>query len=459
MAVNGTSHGNALQKALLGIILMLGVGWAGEAFASASLGGNCTGCHTSTYPVPATHPPLAQTPSTMCMACHKPPAAGSAATTGAQSAANKHVTFTQKQEREREKVQEQARTQRILRRGNPFETGVRNQRRGRGSQGNAHEGEEGKGKREGLAAPTQVADKSPFALKVTVGVLASRDIDQHRSNSLFHDDVSHLGASFMSGHDAKGESIAGTRYHLGLSAGYSIDLNDRDTLTFGVGSHADRFPELKYNRFMIVPRVEWKRKWQGGSFKVKPYWQTVSYSGSAAATHTEHVKMGVDLNWEQSIAESTSIITRFRVRQNDYKGEPGHRRPSTHASVAFRKAFEGRGNIIVGFSKTEWNNSSKAKSRFSGVALFAGTSRAITDTTTIGLTGEIGKRNYKAFDPKAGLIQKDDFLDIGVSVSDSRLKVGPAIPRLSCHYVTTNSNVRASESKSAYCGVVMESRF
>ncbi|WP_175545233.1 surface lipoprotein assembly modifier [Thalassovita taeanensis] len=437
------------KSQLRALILVVGVvvaafGGAVAAKASPQFGDDCTGCHQSNARLPAAHPPLSAMSSSQCVSCHRtsssaPPAA---ITTVAPAQSTVQVQVQdqhQDREQEQEREQEQARLQRTIGRPISSDTELRGQHdAGKGSH--AHD-----------------APLSPWDFRMTLGLLSSSDLAQHHSNSIFYGNLDGLGS--LAGASNEGESPSGSRIHLGALAKYSVDLGARTELAYGLKLTRDRFVEEDLNRTNARLSSEWKRKTDNEIIKLETYLQRITFDGAGAASETDHTSLGANLTYHSFVSSTGVLSTSLRARRSKYDGETAWRHPDFSLSIGMADKLQGDVEYSYGLAFLSRNNPKRARNRYFSQSLFASLQKPVNGRLTFGVSGEFGLRDYGAPDEHTGVTRSDRFWDVGIEAYDDLLRIFGSVPRLSCHYTQTNSNIATSDSEAAYCAVMVEKRF
>jgi len=436
-----------LQRNGLRTMVAVTVGlFASVAMASPNFGGQCTSCHQDSTNLPAAHPPISSMESAQCLSCHQ---TNSNAATGvlAPSLADmqtQHQTHTSEQEQAQDQLQTHTQTQLMI----GYSGEPREEHRGQTGGGHGNQAHEGQ--------------SSPWSYGLTLGILSSSDIEQHRSNSIFHGSSD---ASFFQpgaaggGHEAEDDAVAGNRVHLGLRADYELGLGEGTSLTYGARLNFDEFLNEDFNRTSARLSVRWKAKSEASMLQLTSYLQQTMFEGAPENTEINFTGYGINLNYHQDLTEGTMAIAALRARQRDYDGESTARNAEFSLSLGLRNAHPDFGILNYGLSFVSRNNAKKEHSRYNGPSVFASIDKSVSDTMTLGLSGELGVRTYKGPDSIAFITRYDRFAEAGFSIRDTRLKILSVTPEFACHYNLTHSNIDRFDGNSSYCALALERRF
>ena len=330
------------QYLVFGLVVAVAGLLSGVAFASPNRGDQCTACHTDTAALPAAHPQISTTSSAQCLSCHgvsssvQQPQTPDLLTVIQDQAQvqRQHQTHTQDQD------QLQTQTQRAIRLSGETEAGLRGQHKGG----------------QGTHAAETTAD--PLSFRLTLGLLSSSDLSQHRSGSIFHGTE---GSAFgQAGADSGGgehegeideENGSGTRLHLGARASYALDLGDRTSLTFGLRVNRDEFLEEDSGRLNTRLSVEWKRKYENDIAKLTAYLQRTTFDSTSE--HTNHDAIGANLIYHKFQSPTATLSTVLRVRQRKYDGETDPRWSDLSLSLGLKDALASGGSYRYGLTMTK----------------------------------------------------------------------------------------------------------
>ena len=424
----------------------------GLALATPDRGTQCKTCHQDSSALPASHLPIETMESPRCLSCHQISSSGAPDNSDPvletlQSPQSQTMVGirdhdrTQEHAQDQQQVQTQTQSQRTRRVSGDPDAALRGQ----------HAGGEGSHGRD-----------DPWSFRLTFGALASDNIEQHRSNSIFHGTSS--ASFFQPGAEGGGEDAedagAGNRLHLGGRADYEVDLGSRIAVTYGARVFWDNFLDEDFSRLNARASVSWQKRSQADMLRLTAYLQQTSFDGQGADDMTDFRTLGANLRYNWNPSDTTTGMAALHLRQREYDGEAERREPEASMSLAFRRALpDDVGTYDLGVAFVNRNNPRNAHSRYDSPSVFASVSRPVSDTMTIDLTAEVGVREYQAEHPSEGVTRSDDFGNIGIGIRDTRLKIWSATPQFSCHYTRTSSNIERFDSDSAYCAVALERRF
>jgi len=490
-AVRGA--GDRMKRRVTGIAGILGVaalvfGAASvvprEAAASPSFGSQCSACHTDQATVPANHPPLSMG-AAACAACHTAPVATPTPAPAAPAAPAQTTTAAPRPVSPANVAPAAAAPtaataamtpevpEQVLPEGHVPQQ-LRQAARAAGPV--AQPQGAGLGQTIGIHAPD--AAQSPFSFRATLGLLRSTDIEQHMAGSIFHGGGGGSGAGHSGGggHDggghgsggghggdhgdpgAEGEGTPGTRLHASFRAQHAANIGDGGRWTNTLLVHRDQFFEQDFGRWVAKVTSAWRQKYDGGTLRGAAYGQRVTFDG-AGATHMPHWAIGGQLNWRHTLASSTTLSARLHIRRKLYDGEATWRGIDTSGSVAIQHGFGDERSITFGLALNDRNNPKQLHSRYGGQAVFAAYDFKPAEDWAIGLTGEIGRRSYKAIKAGDPVLRADQYFDVGIGVSYLGFASESLTPSVNCNYTRSTSNIAANNTTAAYCAAKMEWRF
>ncbi len=306
------------------------------------------------------------------------------------------------------------------------------------------------------------AHRDPLSFGLTVGFLSSTDIEQHRSNSIFHGSTE--ASFFQPGAEGGGENEdtdpeAGNRLHLGALANYQVGLGNRSSLTFGARVFRDDFIDEDFHRLNARLSIGWRQRYDGQMLRLTTYFQQTTFDGDADDLNDDFVALGFKADYNRDLASGATLVGALHVRQRDYDGEDDPRKGEFSSALGLRHIGPDLSSEEYGVAFVTRNNARRERNRYDSPSVYASMTRPITPTTTLGLFGELGIRSYKADDPTEGEARSDSFGELGFSLQDSRLNIMSASPRFSCAYNQTVSNIERFDSDATYCALVLETRF
>ncbi|MDV7144273.1 surface lipoprotein assembly modifier [Tropicimonas sp. TH_r6] len=405
--------------------------------------------------LPAAHPLISGLTDQQCMACH-----GGDAPQTTLAVATPMGRQNQKAETQQAQTQDQKRTQEQQQ----IQQQQQQQQRRALRLGTVDLQDYFERHREDGETGSPTSPKDPWSFRITAGVLASSNIDSHRTSALFHGSTSHsaglCGTRFWrhTNDEDTGDS-AGTRAHVGLRGDYSFDMGEQDRVILGFALNRDRFPEEDLGRTSASLRAAFQHRADSGNLRVSAVLHRAAYDGSGAEDHHDHVAQGLGLNYHHRLSESETLSTCIRLRRRLYEDESEFRTPDFGGSFAYSRSRGTDGRYGFGVALTDRNNPRQASERYFAPSAFAMMDWPLSQGIMGQLSTEFGIRNYDAEDQDSGIVRMDNVWDVGASVLFNDLDIDAAFLRVSCHYTKTTSNIERENRNETYCGAILEKRF
>lgn len=456
----------------------------GMALATPKLGDDCKACHNSNVYLPPAHPNVTNMTSAVCKTCHL-------GTMDQDQARINSQIQQQDREQDREQQRDQDQTRRQVRLGgdpgaNPLgiRSAARNvdpgkeielyldrESRTETETGEGH-GDDDKFSHERHYSETKMAeDANKWSYRFLLGYLYSSDINLHQSGSNLGAGGGHgegggggHGEGGGGGHDPDaeydddGDEGDGSYLRLGARADYTSYIGNDQTLTYSFALNRDAFTGLEQIRYIGRARLEWKRKLDDGSFKISPYLQRSLYD-RADDEDKAFWALGLNANRHLSVSPTATLSFTFRYKQRLYDGEDAARRADLRLGTVYQDALGEWGQYRLGIGLSARNNPKHEDKRYIEQILTAGFGGTLANGAFGWLSGELGRRDYRAVDRTAGYTRQDSYIGLGASYVDKRLTVLGSVPQLSCQTEWTGSNIDDYDETSTYCSVLFERRF
>ncbi|WP_375280244.1 surface lipoprotein assembly modifier [Pseudooctadecabacter sp.] len=91
--------------------------------------------------------------------------------------------------------------------------------------------------------------------------------------------------------------------------------------------------------------------------------------------------------------------------------------------------------------------------RYWGANAHMGVTRQVTDTTRLGATARLALRRYDHDFASVDYARTDEIFKLGLSASNSQIRVAGAVPKLTCSHTEHRSNIALYQTRYTDCGV------
>lgn len=294
-----------------------------------------------------------------------------------------------------------------------------------------------------------VVGASPWSFSLNLSLLPSTNVSKVSSNTTFDT----LLGQFVIVDGGEEESGVGVRFGGRLS--YASMLHDGLALTFSLAANRNWYPTERFRRYDGEASATLGWQTVSGNTEAKPYVARTIYDTAKTSNATRY---GFRLSHEHYLSDSASLTGAVTAEYRDYDQanylDGGFSQGVLTYSSEFAETYSFR---VV--AKLERSMPERDYLRYTGASLSGEISRSLGAIGTLGLSADLGARQYDGIFPALAEARNDQFGGLGVSFTSPHLKVWELTPKLSCRYGQNRSNVALYEFNSTDCAISFEHNF
>lgn len=302
-----------------------------------------------------------------------------------------------------------------------------------------------------LAALAKLQTRYPFVASASFAALPSTNIKNTSSETVFD---TLLGRFEIDDGD---EETSGIGIEAGLHGRYRHPI--ANGLNFEIGTTFKRIwyneTDLRYWRGRVtadVQKIDAYGSMRGGLHFDRTYYAEVEGDSS------DRIATGLHGQWSITLTSQTRLTFNGIAEYRDYLDKDSLSGPYTSLSSAWVKTFETGTSILFG-GAIERSEPSLDYHRYWGGTVRAGFETNVSDTLRAGVNLSATLRQYDTDFSAVDYARRDEVYRIGLSLSDSRIKVLGGTPKLSCGYKIQNSNISLYQSRSTDCRIGWSYKF
>ncbi|WP_460275373.1 surface lipoprotein assembly modifier [Celeribacter sp. ULVN23_4] len=296
-----------------------------------------------------------------------------------------------------------------------------------------------------LAALGKLARRYPFQFSASFAFLPSTNIKNTSSETYFDT----LWGRFTI--DDGGAETSGVGVEMGAQLLYRRPL--AEGLTFELGTTLRRVwyeaPELRYWRGRLS--ADLKAETQQSSLRAGVHVDRTYYS-EVEEDSSDRIATGLHGAWFKRLSDikTLSVSGVFEYRNYLDKGTLS----GNYASLGLGWSKQVTPSGVVSLGGTlERSTPSLEYHRYWGAGLKAGYLFDLSETLRAGVDVGATLRLYDTDFPSVEYARRDEIYRIGLTLSDSRIKIMGGTPKLSCGYKIQNSNVALYSSETTDCRI------
>lgn len=167
---------------------------------------------------------------------------------------------------------------------------------------------------------------------------------------------------------------------------------------------------------------------------------------------SDHKALGAHVGWSRGIGGGQRLHLTGLIEQRTYVETDRLSGPYGTIGLGWSNRFDGGAVLHFGGS-VERSVPALEYQRYWGGTLRAGYEQNLTRTLRGGLNADATLRNYDTNFAAVTFPRRDEVYRVGVSLSDSRIKIMGATPKLSCSYKMQDSRVSLYDMSSTDCRI------
>lgn len=302
-----------------------------------------------------------------------------------------------------------------------------------------------------LAALAQLYERYPFTGSGNFSILPSTNIENTSSNMYFN---TLLGRFEI---EDGGEETSGIGLELGAYGKYRHPLADGLFLEVGASLNHIWYDvkDLRYWRGRVtadVTRLSFSDDLRVGVHADRTYYPSVTGNSS------DRMAIGAHGYWMHFLDDRTWLNLSALAEHRNYLEKDSLSGPFATIALRWTRRFPSGAKMSFGGS-VERSRPSLAYHRYWGASVQAGYEHNLSDTFRAGLSVGASLRIYDTDFVAANYARRDEIFRVGLSLSDSRIKIFEGTPKLTCGYKIQNSNIALYETNSTDCRIGWEFRF
>lgn len=302
-----------------------------------------------------------------------------------------------------------------------------------------------------LAASSELARRYPFQFSASFALLPSTNIKNTSSESYFDT----LWGRFSI--DDGGKETSGVGVEAGAQLLYRRPISQGVRLELGSSLRRIWYldPDLRYWRGRLS--ADLKSDVQAGSFRAGLHVDRTYYSDVEGAS-SDRVSTGLHGVWSRRLSGVETLSASGLIEYRDYFDKDTLSGRYGSLGLGWSKRINSSGVLTLG-ATLERSEPSLAYHRYWGASLRAGYNFELSDTVRAGVDLDTTLRQYDTDFPSVDFARRDEIYRIGVSLSNSRIKIMGSTPKLSCGYRVQTSNIALYSSETTDCRIGWQYQF
>lgn len=302
-----------------------------------------------------------------------------------------------------------------------------------------------------LQALDQLMKRHPFVASGSLAILPSTNVSNTSSETKFE---TLLGRFDI---DGGGEETSGVGLEYGVEGRYRRPIGKGVAFELGVALTRVWYAEapLRYWRGRVtadLTQIRPERDLRGGIHLDRSYFTGLDQNRS------DRMAVGVHAGWSTALTRDTRLSVSGVLEHRRYIDKDSL--SGGYGSVAMTwssRLDDGSGYYFGG--SLERSHPKLGYHRYFGASLRSGYDRNLSSTLRAGVDSSVTLRHYDETFAALNFARRDEIYRLGFSVSDSRLTVFDATPKLSCGYRVQSSNVALYTANAVDCRIGWAYRF
>jgi hypothetical protein len=293
----------------------------------------------------------------------------------------------------------------------------------------------------------------PFQLHGSFGLLPSTNVNRAATATTF----STLAGDFTI--DDGGDARSGLGLNVRLGATYRLPLDTAKTLQLSGQIGRTLYDEdvLRSWSGQLHAEIVQRQPQQTLRYGVYVSHRRHDVNASSPTDSPNAWRYALHASWSQDLGDLRRTVS-GRLEYRDYVEQDARDGPYAKANIGWSMSVHEQGQLQWGVG-LERHIPDLAYQRNWGVNAQLGYTHQITETFRLG--GSLGAtfRRYDTDFATVGYARTDDIYRIGLSASDTRIKIAGAVPTLSCSYTDHRSNIALYETSYTDCSVTLSFAF
>ena len=296
-----------------------------------------------------------------------------------------------------------------------------------------------------LQALDHLMKRHPFVVSGSLAILPSTNINNAASATTFD---TLLGRFLIDGGGAETSGIgmeygAQGRYRRPLGKGVSFEM------------------EAALNRvwYPNAPLRFWRGRVTADLVRIKPeqdlrgglHFDRTAYTG-IDQNRSDRIAIGLHGGGSKALSKTTRLSLSGLLEHREYIDKDSLSGGYASVTMAWSKRLEDGASYFIG-GALERSHPALGYHRYTGATLRGGYERGFGKTLRAGVDASVTLRRYDDNFAAVSYARRDEIYRLGASISDNRLKVFEATPKLSCGYRVQSSNIALYGAKSVDCRI------
>ncbi|MGB3242896.1 MAG: surface lipoprotein assembly modifier [Sulfitobacter sp.] len=290
----------------------------------------------------------------------------------------------------------------------------------------------------------RIVDERPVGISVIFGFTPTTNLNQGTDNTTLYNDV--LGVGEIA---PESRRIAGWHGRIGLRGYVRGNIGTNGQVVF------DWRAERHVYSALYEPETETELGLSFSQSTLKSDFGTRVFSTHRRRDRGNYSRSGVTFFGGRETAPGRRINGFLQFSLLDVEADTGEDGMRTLLDVGYALTPTPAFALRFGLQAARVNARRNAQS-YSSLAATVQASTAFRGGYELSAQAVAGHRR---FDSDLGFTREDNFVDVSVTVFNSRFSVGGVVPKLTCAFTATASNVALFETRSRACGLSLSRRF
>jgi tetratricopeptide (TPR) repeat protein len=295
----------------------------------------------------------------------------------------------------------------------------------------------------------QLFHREPIAFSGSFALLPSTNIANTSSNTYFDT----LIGRFMI--NDGGDAVSGIGAQSGGHVAYRYPLGDGRRFELGAGVHNTWYKEPSLRSRQVSLSADFKQIGRLTDWGAGLHHRILTYPDAPASDRTI---TGLHANWSRAMNDRNRLSLLGTIEQRNYRNSDALSGHYVAGGVSIAHHLASGARVSFG-AEIQRSTPNLDYHRYWGGALSAEFDRSIGPTLRAGINARLAVRQYDVDFAAVDFARHDTIRQIGFSISDSRIKMFGATPKLSCRYTAQSSNIALYALNSTDCQLGWSYRF
>ena len=259
--------------------------------------------------------------------------------------------------------------------------------------------------------------------------------------------------------DDGGDQRSGLGLNVGVGASYRVPLNPKRTLVFGAGVTREWYDERELRqwttnlRASVIERGPQRTRRLGAHL----FQTTYDLGRGEARTSRDFSRYGVTASWSQDHQQTTRTLSTL-LEYRDYVDQDTRDASFGRIGLSWTKPTSARGRLNWG-GDIERLRPKVDYQRYWGLGARVGYRHRVTKPLSIGINASMHFRAYDTDFSAVDYARSDRISRVGLSITNTSIKVAGAVPTLRCSHTDHHSNIALYETSYTDCGLTFSFEF